>query len=65
MTKNGLDYTERMRAYAEKRLASLITARLCGYILKKDSPSCGMERVRVYSPQGAAHRAWLGSLHRP
>ena len=21
---------------------------LCGYILKKDSPSCGMERVRVY-----------------
>ncbi len=23
-------------------------ADLCGYILKKDSPSCGMERVRVY-----------------
>lgn len=22
--------------------------RLCGYILKKDSPSCGMERVRVW-----------------
>ena len=22
---------------------------LCGYILKKDSPSCGMERVRVYN----------------
>ncbi|MDF1583850.1 MAG: DUF523 and DUF1722 domain-containing protein [Methyloprofundus sp.] len=23
-------------------------ASLCGYILKKDSPSCGMERVKVY-----------------
>ncbi len=23
-------------------------SRLCGYILKKDSPSCGMERVRVW-----------------
>lgn len=22
---------------------------ICGYILKKDSPSCGMERVKVYS----------------
>lgn len=25
---------------------------LCGYILKKDSPSCGMERVRVYTDKG-------------
>ena len=24
---------------------------LCGYILKKGSPSCGMERVRVYHPE--------------
>ena len=22
---------------------------ICGYILKKDSPSCGMERVKVYT----------------
>jgi uncharacterized protein YbgA (DUF1722 family)/uncharacterized protein YbbK (DUF523 family) len=27
---------------------------LCGYILKKDSPSCGMERVKVYSNDIAA-----------
>ena len=25
---------------------------LCGYILKKDSPSCGMERVKVYPGTG-------------
>lgn len=39
------DVTERLRAYAE----SLRTqhAGLCGYILKKGSPSCGMARVKV------------------
>ena len=26
--------------------------RLCGYVLKKDSPSCGMERVKVYDEAG-------------
>lgn len=32
---------------------------LCGYILKKDSPSCGMERVKVYS-KGATNRIGVG-----
>ena len=27
---------------------------ISGYILKKDSPSCGMERVKVYSEKGGA-----------
>lgn len=32
---------------------------LCGYILKKDSPSCGMARVKVYS-KGAPQRSGVG-----
>lgn len=28
---------------------------LDGFILKKDSPSCGMERVKVYQPSGHPH----------
>ncbi|EIC30644.1 YbgA family protein [Methylomicrobium album] len=40
------DVTERLRAYAEGLKDR--HAGLCGYILKKDSPSCGMERVKVY-----------------
>ena len=32
---------------------------LCGYILKKDSPSCGMERVKVYSGN-QPHREGFG-----
>jgi uncharacterized protein YbgA (DUF1722 family)/uncharacterized protein YbbK (DUF523 family) len=29
---------------------------LCGYILKKDSPSCGMERVKVYNSSMAERK---------
>jgi uncharacterized protein YbbK (DUF523 family) len=33
---------------------------LAGYIFKKDSPSCGMERVRVYSAKGVPTRQGRG-----
>lgn len=48
MPKTGGDHTDAMRDYADKRVAALAEDDLCGYILKKDSPSCGMERVKVY-----------------
>ncbi len=41
------DFTEPLRAYAEQQ--KILYAGLCGYILKKDSPSCGMARVKVYT----------------
>jgi uncharacterized protein YbgA (DUF1722 family)/uncharacterized protein YbbK (DUF523 family) len=44
----GEDFTERMLAYAEDKIAELSRLDLDGYILKKSSPSCGMERIRVY-----------------
>jgi uncharacterized protein YbgA (DUF1722 family)/uncharacterized protein YbbK (DUF523 family) len=47
--KSGTDHTVAMRDFASRRLAELEELDLCGYILKKDSPSCGMERVRLYS----------------
>jgi uncharacterized protein YbgA (DUF1722 family)/uncharacterized protein YbbK (DUF523 family) len=54
------DYTARMRAYAEKRVAHLIRENLSGYVLKKNSPSCGMERVKVYSAGGRPARNGRG-----
>src|SRR5579859_637060 len=45
--KSGADQTEVMSRYAERRTAALVEDDLSGYVLKKDSPSCGMERVRV------------------
>ena len=46
--KSGDDWSEAMRAYSAQRVEKLATAELTGYVLKKDSPSCGMERVKVY-----------------
>lgn len=43
---SDLDVTEQLYESAEKR--KRWHEELCGYILKKDSPSCGMERVKVY-----------------
>jgi uncharacterized protein YbgA (DUF1722 family)/uncharacterized protein YbbK (DUF523 family) len=58
--KTGLDHTDKMHAYAQRRTAALGREELSGYVLKKDSPSCGMERVRVYGPSGMATRDGAG-----
>jgi len=41
-----------MRRYTAGRVAALVTHDLCGYVLKKNSPSCGMERVKIYGRSG-------------
>lgn len=46
----ALDVTGKLAAYAGKVAAKLDD--VSGYILKKNSPSCGMERVKVYTPKG-------------
>ena len=46
--KSGADHTEKMNAYARHKVEELTRLHLSGYILKKGSPSCGMERVRIY-----------------
>jgi uncharacterized protein YbbK (DUF523 family)/uncharacterized protein YbgA (DUF1722 family) len=58
--KTGVDHTYKMNAYAERRTAALGREELCGYVLKKDSPSCGMERVRIYDPSGMPTRNGVG-----
>ena len=58
--KTGVDLTKRMRRYARQRVRALATENLSGYILKKDSPSCGMERVKVWHDQGANERNGRG-----
>ncbi len=48
-SKSGMDHTERMERWAKARLDELSGVDLCGYICKKDSPSCGMEPVGVFT----------------
>ena len=58
--KNDIDWTDRMDAWAEKRLKDLQEKKLCGFVLKAKSPSCGMSRVLVYR-DGAAQPERDGS----
>jgi uncharacterized protein YbgA (DUF1722 family)/uncharacterized protein YbbK (DUF523 family) len=60
LQKDGDDLTGAMRHYARQRLGELEEADLSGFILKKDSPSCGLERVRVYPAAGPAARTGRG-----
>ena len=58
--QTGADHTDAMNSFAERRVLALGTERLSGYVLKKDSPSCGMERVRVYTSFGKSTRDGAG-----
>jgi uncharacterized protein YbgA (DUF1722 family)/uncharacterized protein YbbK (DUF523 family) len=58
----GLDVTEPLRRYsadAARRLDGL-----CGFIFKKDSPTCGMERVKVYNGSGMPQADGVGVFAR-
>jgi uncharacterized protein YbgA (DUF1722 family)/uncharacterized protein YbbK (DUF523 family) len=59
-TASGRDHTARMRAFASRRVAALRGLDLCGWVLKRDSPSCGMERVKVYEPGVPGRREGQG-----
>ena len=59
-TKTDVDLTTRMKKFARRRVAELAGEALNGFVLKKDSPSCGMERVKVHQLKGASRRSGRG-----
>ncbi|MGH9371867.1 MAG: YbgA family protein [Vicinamibacterales bacterium] len=59
-TMSGIDHTASMQRWARVRLEQLATENLSGYVLKKDSPSCGMERVKVFGGTGMPRRNGRG-----
>ena len=54
--RTDTDYTEPLVSYSNTAVTRLVDRELRGFVLKKGSPSCGVERVRVYdgnkSPSG-------------
>jgi len=58
--KTAQDQTSSMRGYARRRLEELADAELCGFVLKKDSPTCGLERVKVYGMSGMPLKSGRG-----
>lgn len=58
----GRDLTDRMQSFLGARLPALDPHALDGYILKKNSPSCGLERIRVYRQGNVLHKRGRGLL---
>jgi uncharacterized protein YbgA (DUF1722 family)/uncharacterized protein YbbK (DUF523 family) len=50
--RTGEDWTDRMNSYSRRKVEELSRMGLSGYVLKRASPSCGMERVPVKGEPG-------------
>ena len=62
--KSAKDRTEALERMTADRLRSLKDLELSGYIFKKDSPSCGVERVRIFNRHGMPNRHGVGLFAR-
>ncbi|BCA55371.1 hypothetical protein W02_25110 [Nitrospira sp. KM1] len=62
--KTGRNMTRQLADYTERKLGSLAGDGLSGYIFKKDSPSCGVTRVRVFDRHGLPIRSGVGLFAR-
>ena len=58
------DMADRMITWAQKRVAELERVNLCGFIFKSDSPSSGMERVKVYNQKARPVKKGVGIFAR-
>jgi uncharacterized protein YbgA (DUF1722 family)/uncharacterized protein YbbK (DUF523 family) len=58
--KSKHDHTQAMEAMVDVRLDSLHELDLSGFVFKRGSPSCGVERVRVYTAQGMPSHSGVG-----
>jgi uncharacterized protein YbgA (DUF1722 family)/uncharacterized protein YbbK (DUF523 family) len=63
-TRTKQDMTDRMVQWARNRVSELEKEGLCGFIFKSDSPSSGMERVRVYNEKGMPVKKGVGMFAR-
>jgi uncharacterized protein YbgA (DUF1722 family)/uncharacterized protein YbbK (DUF523 family) len=57
---SGTDHTVRMSEFSGRRVDELRGRGLSGYILKRASPSCGLERVKVHAGDGPPARTGTG-----
>ena len=62
--RGGEDLTDRMIAWAKRRVRELEDEHLCGFVFKRASPSSGMERVKVYSEKGVPTKSGVGLFAR-
>jgi len=57
---SGKDHTVALERTTADRIKQLNGMDLSGYVFKKDSPTCGVERVRIYNERGMPVRKGIG-----
>jgi uncharacterized protein YbgA (DUF1722 family)/uncharacterized protein YbbK (DUF523 family) len=62
--ESGIDHTHALGTMTTNRIETLKKLDLSGYVFKKGSPSCGIERVRLYNEQGIPNRKGIGLFAR-
>jgi len=63
-TKTNIDHTDRMNAWARKRVKELEKENLCGFVFKRKSPSSGLFRVPVKTFKGMPRKKGQGIFAR-
>lgn len=63
-THTRQDYTEQMTRWISKRIAALEKEDLCGFIFKKNSPSCAIEGLKIYDEKGRVPKKGAGIFAR-
>ena len=61
-TRTKRDVTDRMLEWSIQRVKELESENLCGFIFKSNSPSSGMERVKVFTKEGMPRNRGRASL---
>ncbi len=62
--KSGTDHTDTMKVWAKRWVEELANSNLCGFVFKKNSPSSGLFRVKVYNEHGMPQRNGTGLFPR-
>ncbi|MBU1043094.1 MAG: DUF523 and DUF1722 domain-containing protein [Candidatus Omnitrophica bacterium] len=62
--KTGIDHTQKMSAWAQKKVKELAAMNLSGFVFKAKSPSSGMQNVKVYNDKGFAVNKGVGVFAR-
>ncbi len=63
-SRSHRDLTDQMLSWAKRRVRELDTEELSGFIFKSNSPSSGMERIRVYDGRGMSRKVGTGLFAR-
>lgn len=59
-SRTKIDHTDKMLSYCHTRVRELESDDLCAFIFKKDSPSSGLHKVKVYHQSGHSQKKGRG-----